>query len=306
MVARNQVRAGHGRGNGPGLMVIVRPRVGGICWAAGVAGVVAVRDAAPRVRSLPGVGQGRQAGRVQTARRSDHRCGPRRGAAVAGRGRAGLPPAGLRRAAAGLVPGLAPARPRPGRNRGEVTPDRARCRACRVSHVLLPAGWLPRRGYDVEIVGAALLAAAEGAGYRRAATRVDVPASTVRDWIHAARDGAAGLSSDVSGVIEAAGARLHPPQAPPVWAGRPLSEAVAALGVAARGFVLDLATPRPPGPGGRPSGIDYLGILAERHRQHIHHQLRGVDPTGALAGLRGWPLINVLRRGRLLTCGPAG
>src|SRR5450759_1183775 len=75
------------------------------------------------------------------------------------------------------------------------TPDRARCRACRVSHVLLPAGWLPRRGYDVEIVGAALLAAAEGAGYRRAATRVDVPASTVRDWIHAARDGAAGLEA---------------------------------------------------------------------------------------------------------------
>jgi len=62
MVARNQVRAGHGRGNGPGLMVIVTPRVGGICWAAGVAGVVAVRDAAPRVRSLPGVGQGRQRG----------------------------------------------------------------------------------------------------------------------------------------------------------------------------------------------------------------------------------------------------
>lgn len=139
-----------------------------------------------------------------------------------------------------------------------------------------------------------------------AATRVDVPASTVRDWIHAARDGAAGLISAVSGVIEAAGARLHPPQAPPVWAARRLSEAVAALGVAARGFVLDLATPRPPGPGGRPSGIDYLGILAERHRQHIHHQLRVVDPTGALAGLRGWPLINVLSRGRLLTCGPAG
>src|SRR5450759_5337575 len=143
-----------------------------------------------------------------------------------------------------------------------VTPDRARCRACRVSHVLLPAGWLPRRGHDVEIVGAALLAAAEGAGYRRAASRVDVPASTVRDWIHAARDGAAGLISAVSGVIEAAGARLHPPQAPPVLAGRP--------------------------------------------GQHIHHQLRVVDPTGALAGLRGWPLINVLSRGRLLTCGPAG
>src|SRR5659263_108405 len=95
------------------------------------------------------------------------------------------------------------------------TPDRARCRAGRVSHVLLPAGWLPRRGYDVEVVGAALLAAAEGAGYRRATTRVDVPASTVRDWIHAARDGAAGLISAVSGVIEAAGARRRPHRSGP-------------------------------------------------------------------------------------------
>ena len=69
---------------------------------------------------------------------------------------------------------------------------------------------------------------------------------------------------------------------------------------------MDLATPRSLGPDGRFSGIDYLGILAERHRQRIHHQLRVVDPTGALAGLRGWPLINVLSRGRLLTCGPAG
>src|SRR5674536_284629 len=101
-----------------------------------------------------------------------------------------------------------------------VTPDRARCRACRVSHVLLPAGWLPRRGYDVEIVGAALLAAAEGAGYRRAASRVDVPASTVRDWIHAARDGAAGLISAVSGVIEAAGACPPAPAAGPTGLGR--------------------------------------------------------------------------------------
>ena len=215
-------------------MVIVRPRVGGICWAAGVAGVVAVRDAAPRVRSLPGVGQGRQAGRVQTARRSDHRCGPRRGAAVAGRGRAGLSPAGLRRAAAGLVPGLAPARPRPGRHRGQgdsgpgPVPGLQGVPRPIAGRVAAPAR-VRRRD-----LGAALLAAAEGAGYRRAASRVDVPASTVRDWIHAARDGAAGLSSAVSGVIEAAGARLHPPQASPVWAARPLSEAVAALGVAAR------------------------------------------------------------------------
>lgn len=187
-----------------------------------------------------------------------------------------------------------------------VTPDRGRCRVCRVSHILLPAVCLPRRGYDVEVVGAALLAAAEGAGYRRAAEQVDVPASTVRGWIKAVRDGAAGLTAAVIGVIEAAGARLHPSQAPPVWQGRALPEAVAALGVAARAFVLDLASPRPPGPGGRLTGINYLAILAERHRLHIHRQLRVIDPTGALAGLHGWPMINVLTRGRLLTTGPAG
>src|SRR5674536_342649 len=93
---------------------------------------------------------------------------------------------------------------------------------------------------------------------------------------------------------EAADARLHPPQARRVCSDLQLSEAVAALGVAARGFVLDRATPSPPGPVGRPSGIDYLGILAERHGQHIHHQLRVVDPTGSLAGLRGCPLIHLL------------
>ncbi len=37
----------------------------------------------------------------------------------------------------------------------------------------------------------ALLAAAEGAGHRRAAARVDAPAGTVRGWLRAVR--AAGL-----------------------------------------------------------------------------------------------------------------
>src|SRR5674476_508833 len=87
-----------------------------------------------------------------------------------------------------------------------VTPDRARCRACRVSHVLIAGRVAAPARVRRRDLGAALLAAAEGAGYRRAASRVDVPASTVRDWIHAARDGAAGLISAVSGVIEAAGA----------------------------------------------------------------------------------------------------
>ena len=55
-------------------------------------------------------------------------------------------------------------------------PDRARCRRCAVTQVLLPAWCVPRRGYGVEVVGAALLAAAEGAGHRRVAACVDAPA----------------------------------------------------------------------------------------------------------------------------------
>ncbi|MGV1029780.1 MAG: hypothetical protein ACOYBU_14880, partial [Dermatophilaceae bacterium] len=107
-------------------------------------------------------------------------------------------------------------------------------------------------------------------------------------------------------VVEAAGAGRYPSQVPPVRGGRALPEAVAALGAAARGFVLALATPGRPGPGGRLSGIDYLEILAERHRLHLHRQPGVLDPTGVLPGLRGWQLINVLTRGRLLTSGPAG
>jgi hypothetical protein len=45
-----------------------------------------------------------------------------------------------------------------------------------VTQVLLPVWCVPRRGYGVEVVGAALLAAAEGAGHRRVAACVDAPA----------------------------------------------------------------------------------------------------------------------------------
>ena len=190
-------------------------------------------------------------------------------------------------------------------------PDRAKCRArdCRRSHVLLPAGFLPRRGYDVHVVGAALLEAAEGAGYRRAAATVDVPASTVRGWLTSVRTRSTGLVADAIAVIQAAGLDLHPPGRTPAWAGRALPEAVAALGTAARGFALALARPWVPPlrpvPAGC-TGIDYLQIIAERHRRAIHAQLRVIDPGGLLAGLHGWPLISVLIRGRLLTPGPDG
>jgi hypothetical protein len=185
-------------------------------------------------------------------------------------------------------------------------PDRARCRRCAVTQVLLPAWCVPRRGYGVEVVGAALLAAAEGAGHRRVAACVDAPAGTVRGWLRAVRAGAPALTACAVGVAAAAGASVFPAQAPARWAGRALPEAVAALGAAARAFALHLATPRPAGPGGPLTGVDYLAVIAERHRRHLHRRLRLADPGAALAALRGWPLINLLTGGRLLACGPAG
>jgi len=129
-------------------------------------------------------------------------------------------------------------------------PDRAKCRACRRSHVLLPAEYLPRRAYDVHVVGAALLEAAQA-----------------------------------------------------------LPEAVAALGGAARGYALALARPiRPPlrlVPAGC-TGIDYLRLIAERHRLALQAGFGVIDPTGLLDDLRGWPLINVFARGGLLAPSPDG
>lgn len=63
-----------------------------------------------------------------------------------------------------------------------VHPDRGRCRDCLTTHVLLPADVLAGRAYGVEVIGAALLAFAQGRGRRSIAAALDVPASTVAGW----------------------------------------------------------------------------------------------------------------------------
>jgi transposase-like protein len=64
-----------------------------------------------------------------------------------------------------------------------VRPRRGRCRACRATHVLLPAGMLLRRGYVVEVVGRVLELAALAVATRRIARTVGVARSTVRGWL---------------------------------------------------------------------------------------------------------------------------
>jgi hypothetical protein len=64
-----------------------------------------------------------------------------------------------------------------------VRPRRALCAACGVSRVLLPDSMLRRRQYGVEVIWAALLAAARPGPWNQIAARLGVPYTTVREWL---------------------------------------------------------------------------------------------------------------------------
>jgi hypothetical protein len=192
---------------------------------------------------------------------------------------------------AGALRIWSPARTRrvqlPGGQWRRLRPDRARCRACDVTHVLLPAWCLPRRAYSTEVVGTPLLAAA-------------APTSTVRDWLRAVGRSAPALTAQAVAIAGAAG------EADACWPqlSRPctaLTSTVNALAAAARAFHLTLTRPRLARAAGTGTGIDYLAILAERHRRQLLHDLRLADPTSAASALSPWQTINILTAGRLLT-----
>lgn len=62
-------------------------------------------------------------------------------------------------------------------------PRRSICRACAVTHVLVPEDTLLRRRDGAEVIGAALVAKAQGRGHRQIAAALGRVASTVRGWL---------------------------------------------------------------------------------------------------------------------------
>jgi hypothetical protein len=64
-----------------------------------------------------------------------------------------------------------------------VTPRRSRCRGCRVTHVLLPAGLLLRRADEVGLIGRAIELVAVGVAVRAVSRLLGRSRSTVRGWI---------------------------------------------------------------------------------------------------------------------------
>jgi Domain of unknown function (DUF6431) len=106
---------------------------------------------------------------------------------------------------------------------------RSRCRACRVTHVLLPTVALARRRDLVEVIGAALVAKASGAGHRPIADLLLVPRSTVRGWLRRFAARAGPIREHFTCLAMALDSQADPPQP----RGSPLADAVEAIGVAA-------------------------------------------------------------------------
>ncbi|MEQ7009313.1 DUF6431 domain-containing protein [Actinopolymorpha sp. B17G11] len=129
-----------------------------------------------------------------------------------------------------------------GGTRQTVRPRRARCTTCRATHVLLPAGGLPRRTDTIEVVGAALLAYVAGKGHRAIAAELAVPAATVRGWIRRAAARAEWLRVEATLLAHAVDAE----PAPSLPTGSALGDALAALGAAKAAVTRRLGPIAPP------------------------------------------------------------
>jgi transposase-like protein len=113
-------------------------------------------------------------------------------------------------------------------------PRRARCRGCRGTHVLLAEVCLSRRQDEVEVIGAAIEAHVGGEGHRPIAAALGVPAGTVRGWLRRF-DRRAEL---VRALFTRCAVALDPELEPIVPAGSVVADALEAIGVAGRTWVL--------------------------------------------------------------------
>lgn len=113
-------------------------------------------------------------------------------------------------------------------------PRRARCRGCAGTHVLLPDVALLRRQDEIAVIGAAIEATVAGQGYRRIAGRLGVHADTVRGWLRRFSERAELVRAHFTRCAVA----LDPELGPVLPAGSGIADALEAIAVAARGWVL--------------------------------------------------------------------
>ncbi|MGH8571266.1 MAG: DUF6431 domain-containing protein [Gammaproteobacteria bacterium] len=113
-------------------------------------------------------------------------------------------------------------------------PRRAKCRACAVTHVLLPDRCLLRRRDEVAVIGAALAVKAAGEGHRGIAERLGVHADTVRGWLRRFSERAVQIRAHFTRWMVA----LDPEIGPLLPGGSGVADALEAVAVAARAWVL--------------------------------------------------------------------
>ncbi len=116
-----------------------------------------------------------------------------------------------------------------GGRRVAVRPRRARCTACEVTHVIVPAWCVPRRAHGLEVIGTAAAAALAGHGHRAIGPELGVPAATVRGWLLRLRARAEQLRCHALGQLAVFGGDRADHLGP---SGSPLGDALAALAAA--------------------------------------------------------------------------
>lgn len=124
-------------------------------------------------------------------------------------------------------------------------PDRSRCRLCGTTHILLAAQLVARRNYTADVIGTALMAGGEGAGQRRVAVRLGVPAGTVRSWLRRARNNAQAVYRFGVEKVVVLNPALLPTTVRPTPLGNALNALVAAASAAADRFGLSVTDPWP-------------------------------------------------------------
>ena len=139
----------------------------------------------------------------------------------------------------------------------------------------------------------------------RVATRVGAPVSTVRTWIRSVARSGEQLTSTALRVVWTLGTDTGPCWISGPSSVHPVRATLQALGTAANALTQTAATAPSSMPGAL-TGIDYLGLLAARHRQELHRWMRVSDPTETAATAPPWHQITMIIGGRLLTTTRSG
>jgi transposase-like protein len=113
-------------------------------------------------------------------------------------------------------------------------PRRARCRGCAGTHVLLPQLAFSRRQDEVAVIGEAIEASVAGEGFRPIAARLGAYRETVRGWLRRF----AGRAEEIRAHFTRCAVALDPELGPVMPAGGGVADALEAIAITARAWVL--------------------------------------------------------------------